>query len=154
MCAKMQRERYATITCMNRLIRLDFLPQNYDMALLVLRVWIGFSLFVQHGVSKIANFSAMGEHFPNPVGIGPHWSLVLALISDAVCSVLLILGFAARWAALYIVVVLGAAFALVHHFALSGPQSGELAYVYAGVALTIFLAGPGRYSMDRRKRNK
>lgn len=136
---------------MGKLIRLEFLPQSYDLGLLVLRVWVGFSLFLRHGVEKVANFSAMASHFPDPVHIGPHWSLVMALFSDAVCSILLIIGFATRLAALYIVIILGTAFSLVHHFALSGPHSGELPYVYMGVCLAIFLAGPGRFSMDGRR---
>ncbi len=135
---------------MKKLITLNFLPQNYDLALLVLRVWVGFGLFLQHGVEKVANFSAMAAHFPDPIHIGPTWSLVLALISDAICSILVILGFATRIAALYIAIVLGTAFALVHHFALSGPHNGELPYIYAGAFLAIFLAGPGRFSMDGR----
>jgi putative oxidoreductase len=137
-------------TCMKKLITLGFLPQSYDLALLVLRVWVGLSLFLRHGVEKIANFSDMASHFPDPIHIGPHWTLVIALFSDAVCSILVILGFATRLAALYIVLIVGSAFALVHHFALSGPHSGELPYVYVGVALAIFLAGPGRFSLDGR----
>lgn len=74
----------------------------------------------------------------------------MALFSDAICSILLMLGFATRWAALYIVIILGTAFSMVHHFALSGPRSGELPYLYMGVALAIFLAGPGRFSVDGR----
>jgi putative oxidoreductase len=133
---------------MKRLITLDFLPHSYDLALLLLRVWAGFSLFLKHGVEKIAHFSGMAAHFPDPVHIGSHWSLMMALLSDAVCSLLIILGLATRWAALYIAVILGTAFTLFHHFALSGPRSGELPYLYLGIALTIFFAGPGRFSMD------
>ena len=93
----------------------------------------------------------MAGHFPNPLGIGPVPSLVLALISDAICSILLILGFAARWAGLYIAIVLGTAFVTVHGARLQGPHNGEMPYLYAAVALTILLAGPGRFSIDGRK---
>ena len=133
---------------MNKLVTLSFLPRNIDLGLLLLRVWAGLSLFLGHGVEKITNFSAMTGHFPNPVGIGPVPSLVLALISDAVCSILLILGLAARWAGLYIAVVLGTAFILVHHAALKGPHNGELPYLYVGIGLTVLIAGPGRFSID------
>lgn len=133
---------------MKKLIALSFLPQSYDFALLILRVWFGLMLFYKHGLEKIVNFNTIGQHFPDPLHIGPHWSLVLAMISDGICSLLLIIGFATRWAALYIAIVIGTAFVAVHHFALSGPHSGELAYTYIGAALTIFFAGPGRFSVD------
>jgi putative oxidoreductase len=90
----------------------------------------------------------MAQHFPDPLHIGPHWSLVLGALSDGICSLLLVIGFATRWAALYCTIVLGTAFVAVHHLALSGPRSGELPYLYVGAALTIFFAGPGRFSID------
>lgn len=136
---------------MKKLITLSFLPQSYDCALLLLRVWVGLSLFLRHGVEKVAHFSSMARHFPDPAHIGSHASLVMALLSDAVCSILVVLGFATRLAALYIVVIVGTAFAFVHHFAMSGPHSGELPFVYIGVYLAIFLAGPGRFSVDGGK---
>jgi len=133
---------------MNRLLRLDFLPRSYDLALLLLRVWIGFSLFYRHGIEKITNFSAMAAHFPNPVHIGPHASLAMALISDAVCSILVVIGLVTRLAALYIVVIIGTAFVFIHHLSMSPPHGSEIAYAYLGVFLTIFIAGPGRFSVD------
>lgn len=139
---------------MKRLITLDFLPHSYDLALLLLRVWVGLCLFLRHGVEKIAHFSAMSAHFPDPVHIGPRWSLLLALLSDAICSLLIVFGLATRWAALYVSVIVGTAFVAVHHLAFSGPRGGELPFLYVGVALTIFFAGPGRFSMDGGGRGK
>lgn len=136
---------------MNKLLTMSFLPRSADLGLLLLRVMAGFSYFLNHGVEKVANFSGMAAHFPNPVGIGPVATLAMALIADAICSILLILGFAARWAALYIAIVLGTAFFVVHGARLQGPHNGEMPYLYATVALTILLAGPGRFSIDGRK---
>jgi putative oxidoreductase len=39
-------------------------------------------------------------------------------------------------------------FAVVHQMALSGPASGELAFVYLGAYLVLFFTGPGRFSLD------
>lgn len=134
---------------MNRFLQLSFLPRNYDFALLVLRVWLGFDLFFRHGVEKIAHFSQMSAHFPDPVHIGPRLSLAFALLSDGICSLLVVLGLATRLAALIIVINLAVAFALVHHFALSGRGSGELPFVFLGGFLAVLIAGPGRFSVDR-----
>ncbi|HEX4748955.1 MAG TPA: DoxX family protein [Bryobacteraceae bacterium] len=133
---------------MRKLITLSFLPNSYDFALLLLRVWFGLMLFYKHGIEKIFHFPTMAQHFPDPLHIGPHSSLLLAMISDGICSLLLVIGIATRWAALYCAIIIGTAFVAVHHFALSGPHSGELAYTYVGAALTIFFAGPGRFSID------
>ncbi len=134
---------------MNRFLQLGFLPRNYDFALLVLRVWLGLDLFFKHGIEKIAHFSQMAAHFPDPVHIGPRLSLLFALLSDAICSLLVVLGLATRLAALIIVINLAVAFALVHHFVMSGPHSGELPLVFLGGFLALLIAGAGRYSVDR-----
>ena len=134
---------------MNRFLQLGFLPRNYDLALLVLRVWLGLDLFFKHGIEKVAHFSRMAAHFPDPVHIGPRLSLMFALLSDAICSLLVVLGLGTRWAALIIVINLAVAFTLVHHFAVSGPHSGELPLVLLGGFIAVLIAGAGRYSVDR-----
>ncbi|HZU26062.1 MAG TPA: DoxX family protein [Bryobacteraceae bacterium] len=133
---------------MRKLLALGFLPRCTDCALLTLRLWLGITLFLGHGMEKIRHFSAMAAHFPDPVHIGPVPSLAFALLSDAICSVLAMIGVATRLAALIITVNTGVAFTLVHHMRFSGPGGGELPWVYMGGYLAIVLAGPGRYSVD------
>jgi putative oxidoreductase len=133
---------------MKRFLQLAFLPRSYDFALLILRLWLGLDLFFRHGVEKITRFSQMSAHFPDPVHIGPRLSLAFALLSDGICSVLIVLGLATRLAALIVVINLTVAFTLVHHFATSGPRSGELPLVFLGGFLALLIAGPGRYSVD------
>jgi putative oxidoreductase len=133
---------------MNRFLHLSFLPRNIDPALLLLRVWMGFTLFAQHGVEKITHFSQMAAHFPDPLHIGPAPSLACALLSDAVCSLLVAVGLWTRLASLIVVINVSVAFSLVHRFSMSGPHSGELAFLYLGAFLTTLLAGAGRYSVD------
>ena len=120
-----------------------------DFALLVLRVWGGLLLFFQHGLVKITHFSQMSAHFPNPIHIGPVPSLLFALLSDAICSLLVVLGVATRYAALIVVINTATAFTLVHHMKLSpGPGNGELPLLFSGIFLTLVIAGGGRYSID------
>lgn len=134
---------------MNSFLRLGFLPRSYDAGLLVLRLWYGLMLFFNHGLSKLTHFSAMSTRMPDPLHIGHEPSLILAVIGEVLCSWLVVIGLATRWAALYIVIELGIAFFLVHHLKLSGPGSGELAYTYIGAFLVLLIAGGGRYSVDR-----
>ncbi len=118
-----------------------------DLGLLLLRIFLGGSLFLRHGLEKITHFHQMSAHFPNPIHLGSHASLVYALISDAVCSLLTVLGLGARVAALVIAVNLGVVFCLVHHFAF-WRGDGELVIVYLGGFLALLFTGAGRFSLD------
>jgi putative oxidoreductase len=133
---------------MHSLVRLGFVPRGYDLGLLILRVWTGISLFLNHGLGKITGFSGMQAHFFDPFHIGSRWSLLLSVCAETVCALLVVLGLATRWAALVIAIDLGVAFVLFHKFQLMGEHSGELAWVYFGAALTLFVAGGGRFSLD------
>ncbi|MBV8812337.1 MAG: DoxX family protein [Acidobacteriaceae bacterium] len=133
---------------MKNFFRLSFLPRGYDFALLILRLWIGFSLFLKHGWEKLIGFTQMTAHFPDPIHIGPVPSFAFALLSDAICSLLLFFGLAARWAALIIAINTGVAFALVHKFRFFGTGNGEMPWIYFAAAMTVFIAGPGRFSFD------
>lgn len=130
---------------------LRFVPPSTDVGLLTLRVLVGLSLFLKHGWEKPTTFAMMAAHFPDPIHIGPVPSLMFALVSDAICSVLVMLGLVTRWAALIVVINVGVAWSLVHHFIFfARPQGdhGEVCFLYISVFLALFIAGAGRYSLD------
>ena len=133
---------------MNSFVRLGFVPRNYNVALLLLRVVFGFTLCIVHGWTKAMHFSSMAAHFPDPLHIGSKFTLMFAILSDLICSLLVVIGLGARWAALIIAINTGAAFVLVHKFALFGSHSGELPLLFCVWALAILIAGPGPYSVD------
>lgn len=132
---------------MKSLLQPSFLARSCDLGLLVLRVSIGLGLLLKHGLEKIFHFSQMAAHFPDPVHIGSHASLVFAMVSDAICSILVIVGAATRLAAFVIFVNVAVAYALVHNFGFH-TDHGELVYIYMGCFLSLMLTGPGRYSVD------
>ena len=123
---------------------------SMSIGLLILRVLAGLSLFLKHGVEKLTGYSSMVQHFPDPLHIGAHASLAFALLSDGICSLLIILGFATRPAAGIILVNLLAAFFLVHHAAFFSQPHVELVVAYMAVFAGILFTGPGRYSIDAR----
>jgi putative oxidoreductase len=133
-----------------RFFQLNFFPRSVDLALLALRIWLGLTMLLNHGRAKLMGFSQMADKFSDPVGFGPTTSLSLAIFAEVVCSALVAMGFLTRFAALVLVIFLAVAFILVHGRALSGANSGELAFVYLAGFFAIFLAGPGRFSIDRK----
>jgi putative oxidoreductase len=121
-----------------------------SVGLLLLRVLTGLSLFLKHGLEKLTGYSTMVQHFPDPIHIGAHASLSYALLSDGICSLLVVVGLGTRPAAFVIVVNLLTAFFLVHHAAFFTSGHVELVLVYIAVFAALVVAGPGRFSVDAR----
>jgi putative oxidoreductase len=133
-----------------RLLQLRFLGFSTDLGLLLLRVWFGGCLLSLHGWSKLAGFPERAARFSDPLGVSPPVSLALATGGEVLCTALLILGFCTRFAALWSGATMFVAFYFVHNAAFSGPRNGELAFIYLGAFVCLFLAGPGRFSIDAR----
>ena len=96
----------------------------------------------------------MVQHFPDPLHLGAHFSLAFALLSDGICSVLVAFGAATRLACSIIMINLSVVFFVVDSHRLSsatgsGSRNGELPFLFLGGFVAIFLAGPGRFSLDR-----
>lgn len=138
---------------MIRLLRMSFVPGSIDAGLLVLRVWLGATMLLNHGLKKLMDLLAgKGASFPDPIGIGPTLSLGLSVFAEVACAALLILGLFTRFSALVLSIQMTVAFFLVHQAALSGEQSGELAFIYLAGFVALFLAGAGRISVDGKSR--
>lgn len=135
-----------------RLLLFKFFPAKTDCALLVLRLIAGLSLFLKHGTEKLFGFSQMIAYFPGPPQIGIILLLLFATLSDGICSLLVVLGLATRWAALIMFINIFGAWSVFHHFMFFGHQAdhGELIVLYLAASLALFLAGPGKYSLDAR----
>jgi putative oxidoreductase len=135
------------------MIKKLFAPGNNsgpaNLGLLVLRLWIGFSMLLNHGVGKLENFSDTAPNFPDPLGIGHPASIALAVFAEFFVSLFVIFGLMTRWSALVLAIDMGVAFIAVHKGALSGQGSGELAFMYLMGYVTLLLAGPGSFSLDK-----
>src|SRR5205085_7119475 len=97
------------------------------------------------GWSKLIGFSEMSGKFPDPLGVGSPISLALAVFAEVVCALLLALGLFTRFAAAVLAINMATAFLMVHKLALSGPHSGELAFIYLAAWVTLLVAGAGRF---------
>jgi putative oxidoreductase len=135
---------------MKKLLHLDFIPRSADLALLALRLWYGLALLLLHGWGKLAGFGEVSTKFSGMFGLGPKPTLALAVVGEVLCTALVVLGLWTRLAALGAGVTMFVAFWIVHGHKLTGPGSGEMAYVYLGGFVALFLAGGGRYSLDAK----
>jgi putative oxidoreductase len=130
------------------LITLSFIPSMHGFGLLVLRVWLGLSLLLLHGWSKLTDFGGVVGGF---TGMGiPKLFAIAAVLAESVGSALLVIGLAGRWAAAALAVTMGVAFYLGHNMVLKGEKSGELAFIYLAGFLTLVFTGPGRFSVDAK----
>jgi uncharacterized membrane protein YphA (DoxX/SURF4 family) len=128
-------------------------------------------LFYHHGAEKFYDFHTLVHHPLDPVGIGVVPSVLFAGLSDGVCSLMVLFGFFSRYAAFIILICLNTVWWIMDHGLqrLLGmpvpPRAGAPAVqmlhvvhsmpnvmnvpMYITGALVVFIAGPGRYSVDR-----
>lgn len=116
--------------------------------LLILRVFASFFMLYGHGWGKLMNVLSGNFQFGDPIGIGPELSLILSAFAEAICSLLIIAGFYTRAAAAVLMINMSVAFFFVH--LTQSFDRMELALVFLVIFTTIFLLGPGKYSLDAR----
>lgn len=119
-----------------------------DPGLFVLRAGVGLSMLLCHGLPYFRNFQESAAGFYNFFGMGKELTLALTIAAEAGGSVMLILGYKARLAALILAATMSVAFFYVHGADFSGEQSGELSFIYLLCFTALSLTGPGRLSMD------
>lgn len=123
------------------------LTDRLSLAVFILRV--GFAgLLATHGYGKLQSFLAGDHDFPDPFQVSPVVSQVLTVFAEFFCSLLLILGLFTRLASVILIICM-----LVIAFVVHGPDplgDKEHALLYAIAFITIFLTGPGKYSLDAR----
>ncbi|MBA6151432.1 DoxX family protein [Gelidibacter maritimus] len=124
-----------------------------DLGLLVLRVFLGLTMLFAHGVGKWGRLFGGGEiQFRDPLGVGDTTSLALAVFAEVICSILLALGLMTRWALIPLIITMVVATFIVHSADPFGVM--EKAMLYGVGYITIFLTGPGKYSVDYYLKNK
>lgn len=140
-----------------------FAPDGRDLALLAMRLIVGISIFLKHGVEKMFTYGDVytrlvgNHHYVAWLGVGP--SLFCATIADCLLTWLLVLGFATRWCGLLCFISLSFAwtFAIQNAYFMHMPYTpaaavtathGEMIVAYLSSLLGLALMGGGKYSID------
>lgn len=120
-------------------------PTSVSVMLLAFRLLFG-GVMMWHGITKMANYENLVSTFPNPLGLGSHLSLYLAIFAELFCSVGVIFGAFYRLALIPLIFTMIVAFFIIHH---SQPFAAkELAFIYMVAFVILFVMGAGRFSLD------
>ena len=115
-----------------------------DVALLLLRV--ACALMILHGWPKFTDFSEGSKDWPDPFHVGTTVSYALTVFAELFCSVFVVLGLFTRIALVPLIICL-----IVIVFDVHGGdplEDKEHGLLYLLIYLSLFLTGPGKYSLD------
>lgn len=124
---------------------LSIRPIALDAGLFLLRVIFGL-LLMQYGWEKFSKFAEWSSTFPDPLGVGSTVSLAMCIFAELFCAGLLVLGLFSRVVLIPLIFNMLVVALIVH--ADDSMREREHALSFLVPFLTIFLAGPGKYSLD------
>lgn len=84
-----------------------------NILLLGLRITVSL-LMLSHGIPKLFNLMQGNFAFPDPIGLGPQLSLILAVFAEVVCSLIILVGYRSRLAAIPLIITMLVALFFVH----------------------------------------
>ena len=132
---------------LNNFFKPTILSVNANLGVLFLRVGFGLMMIAGHGYPKLQRYLSGDHGFGNPIGLGEEPSLLLAIFAEFVCSLLLVVGLFTRAALVPLVITMLVALFIVHGGDPLNKQ--ELPVLFTLAFITLFLTGPGKYSLDQ-----
>ena len=119
-----------------------------NIALLLLRVVFAGSMLYGHGLSKFYRLIEGNLSFANPIGIGEAPTLVLAVFSEFLAPLFILVGYKTKIFSFFPAATMFVAAFIVH---LSDPFARkEKAILFLIGFIVIMMMGPGKYSIDRK----
>jgi len=101
-----------------------------------------------HGIPKVNMLLASPIQFSDPLGIGAIPSLIGVLIGEVIAPLFIIIGFKTKIATIPTIITMAVAAFVVH--ANDSIDVKEKALLFLVCFIVILLAGPGRFSVDKR----
>ena len=112
--------------------------------ILFVRLFFGI-LFFMHGLDKMMNFNELSQTYPSVLGFGSYMTLMVSIFCEFCCSLFLIFGLLVRLSLIPMILVMAVAFFDVHNATF---PAGEPSFIYLILLIILYIAGPGRYSLD------
>jgi len=127
------------------------LENRHDAGLLLLRLFSGYLMIVNHGYRKITGGPERWERIGGAMeqfGIDflPTFWGFMASFSESVCAFLLIFGLFTLPASFLLSVTM---FVAAYGHVLDG-ENAEKAFIFGAIYLAVMIMGPGKYSLDRK----
>lgn len=130
---------------MKKLLSTKYSKTGFNIALLILRVSMGFSI-MGHGYEKLLHFDEKVNGFINFMGLGSSISLYLVIFAEFFCALFLLIGLLTRVVVIPLIITMFVALYKAHNLDFIG--EGEMASLYLAGFLSILILGPGKYSVD------
>ncbi|MEX2574627.1 MAG: DoxX family protein [Balneolaceae bacterium] len=121
-----------------------------DVAICILRIGAA-ALIMTHGTSKLMRILDGDFAFGDPIGIGAAPTLVLVTFAEAFCAFFVLIGLWTRVALIPLIINMSVVVFIAHADDPFGRK--ELGLFFLITFVTLFLTGPGRYSLDRLRRH-
>jgi putative oxidoreductase len=119
-----------------------------NIALLLIRIVFAGSMLYGHGLSKFYRLIEGNLSFTNPIGIGEAPTLVLAVFSEFLAPLFILIGYKTKIFSFFPAATMFVAAFIVH---LSDPFARkEKAILFLIGFIVIMMMGPGKYSIDRK----
>ncbi len=120
--------------------------ESQDLGLLTLRLLFTLPLSIRHGWPTLIDWWNGDMQYPDPLGLGESLTMLIMGCIEAICTVLVAVGLYTRISAFLVASGFLVAVVVVHGADPFGVK--ELAYMYMSGFLSVFLLGPGRFSLD------
>ncbi len=130
---------------MIKLFSTHYSEKSVDVSLLIIRIGIALLMFT-HGIPKIGKLSEDPVQFMDFLGLGATFSLCLAIFSEVVCSLFVMVGLGTRLAVIPPAITM---LVVVFHVHIADPfVKQEMGLHYLLTYAALFIMGSGRYSID------
>ena len=125
----------------------NYQPFSSDLTSLLLRLILGGLFFAHYGWNKFMNYDQILPMFGDIIGIGAKLSFNLVIFAELICGFLVTIGFLTRLTVIPIFITMAVAFFVAQ--VKDAFDVKALPFVFMLLTIVIFVAGSGKYSVDR-----
>ena len=140
----------------NYILIIISLKHSSDIGILILRVFPGFAMFLNHGISKIsagtAKWERLGSVLTDLIGFESLKIFFgfMASYAESLGALFIMVGLLTRFSSFLLFFTMIVA-SLKHYFE---GEFSELAFIYGCICFALIISGPGRYSVDNILKKK